>query len=93
MHNLLPEYLWSEAVLKATHLINRLPKKGLEYQSFLDLLSRNFPPVELKKNLIPRMLGSVASVYIHRQGGSQLDMRSTKCVPVGYSCTHGVQLL
>ena len=46
-----PNFLWSEAVLTATYLINRLPYESLAFKSPKDLFVGHYPHVHLGPEL------------------------------------------
>src|SRR4051812_37578678 len=78
-----PSYLWSDAVLTAVYLINRMPSAPLNGGI---LLSRLYPDKPLFP-LPPKIFGCVAFVHNHAPGLDKLAPRSLKGVFVGYSCT------
>jgi len=75
-----PKYLWSEAVLTAAYLINRMPSRILDMKSPAELLlgQREF-------KVPPKIFGCVCFVRDHRPSVGKLDPRAIKCVFVGYS--------
>lgn len=77
-----PKYLWSEAVMTAAYLINRMPSRILGMKSPIELLlgQREF-------KIPPRVFGCVCFVRDHRPSVGKLDPRAIKCVFVGYSST------
>lgn len=80
-----PKYLWGEAVLTATCLINRMPSRVLKYVSPRDKLLDKYPHCLLMSELPFKTFGCVAYVYLQAQQRSKLDRRSIKCVFLGYS--------
>ena len=78
-----PQYLWCEAVLTATYLVNRLPSAALGGAIPLHRLT---PAADLF-SLPPRMFGCTAFVQDHTPGLSKLAPRAQKGVFVGYSRT------
>ena len=58
-----PKYLWEEAVITTTHLLNRIPSKVLGYQSPLSQLSVQYPTVQLRTGLPAIVFGSLC--YVH----------------------------
>jgi transposase InsO family protein len=82
-----PKSFWGEAVLTATHLINRLPSRVLGFKSPMEILSTFYPNLHTTNNLVPRIFGCVSFVHIHSQSRGKLDPRALKCVFVGYSST------
>ena len=79
--NLSKKY-WGEAILIATHLINQIPMKIIDYESPLGRLKKSFPQVRLFTGLPARVFGCV--VYVHQDAG-KLDPRGLRCVFIGYS--------
>ena len=78
---------WGEAILIATHLINRLPSRNLNSQSPLQLLSQFFPQVSISNSLMLRAFGCVAFVHLHSQHREKFDPRALRCMFEGYSPT------
>ncbi|KAA0051254.1 Cysteine-rich RLK (RECEPTOR-like protein kinase) 8 [Cucumis melo var. makuwa] len=52
----LPSYLWGDAILTATHLINRMPSRILHLQTPLDCLKEFYPSTRLVSEVPLRML-------------------------------------
>lgn len=80
-----PKYLWGEAVLTATYLINRMPSRVLGFVSPRQKLLDAFPYCLLLPEVPLKTFGCVAYVYIQSQFRGKLDRRSIKCVFLGYS--------
>ena len=78
-----PQYLWCEAVLTATYLVNRLPSAALGGAIPL----QRFTPAADIFSLPPRVFGCTAFVQDHTPGLSKLAPRAQKGVFVGYSQT------
>ena len=78
-----PMYLWSDAVLTATFLVNRLPSAAL---GGVVPITRLSPDAELF-SLPPRVFGCTAFVHEHTPGLSKLAPRARKGVFVGYART------
>ena len=75
-----PKFLWSEAVMTATYLINRTSSRVLGMKSPSELL--------LGKNdfvVPPKLFGCVCFVSDHRPSVGKLDPRAVKCIFIGYS--------
>ena len=77
-----PKYLWSEAVLTAAYLTNRMPSRILGMKSLVELLleQREF-------TVPPKVFGCVCFVRDHRSSVGKLDPQVVKCVFVRYSST------
>ena len=73
---------WGEAVLTATHLVNRIPMKVIDYDSPLGRLTKSFPSVRLFTGLSAKVFGCV--VFVHQNIG-KVDPRGLRCIFVGYS--------
>jgi len=82
-----PKHYWGEAVLTATHIINRLPTRVLNHQSPMGVLSHFYPCLTITHHLAPRIFGCVSNVHIHGQTQGKLDHRALKTIFVGYSST------
>ncbi|XP_040362272.1 uncharacterized protein LOC112202395 [Rosa chinensis] len=80
----MPKYLWGEAVLCASHLINRLPSVPLQGRVPLEVLS-NYVSIPSSNTLPARVFGCIAYVHLYKNQRSKLDARALKCVFVGYS--------
>ena len=75
-----PKFLWSEAVMTAAYLINRMPSRVLNYKTPIECLTGNTTYV-----VPPRVFGCVCFARDHRPSVGKLDPRAVKCVFVGYS--------
>ena len=82
-HMHVPKSYWSDAVLIACHLINRMPSTILGGQIAYTMLSPDAPLFRLP----PKIFGCVCYVHILGPRSDKLDSRSIKCVFLGYSCT------
>jgi len=84
--NNVPKYLWGEAVLTATYLINRLPSRVLQYRTPKEVLVQAHPHVQAyMSELEPRVFGCLAFVHVQQQQRTKLDPRAQKCVFIGYA--------
>ena len=82
LHMHVPKKFWSQGVLTAVYLINRLPSKVLDFKSPLEVLkNRNIDISHL------RVFGSTCFVHIQSPHRDKLDPRATKCAFMGYSST------
>ena len=77
-----PKYLWSEAVMTATYLINQMPSRILGMKSPVELLLGRH---DFK--VPPRVFGCVCFVKDHRPTLGKLDPQAIKCIFVGYAST------
>jgi hypothetical protein len=75
-----PKYLWGEAVQTATYLINRMPLRTVDFSTPLEMLTGN-----TSFKVSPKKFGCVCFVHNTSPGISKLDVKSHKCVFVGYS--------
>jgi len=76
-----PKFLWSEAVMTATHLINRMPSRVLGMKTPCEVL--------FGENVFivpPKVFGCTCFVRDHRPSVGKLDPQAVKCIFVGYSC-------
>ncbi|CAN1152028.1 Retrovirus-related Pol polyprotein from transposon TNT 1-94, partial [Linum perenne] len=81
-----PKYLWGEALLTATYLINRLPSRTLKYNNPRQILLQSYPHIHsFSADLPPKVFGCTVFVHLYAHQRSKLDPRSVKCVLVGYS--------
>ncbi|CAN1121074.1 Retrovirus-related Pol polyprotein from transposon TNT 1-94 [Linum perenne] len=81
-----PKYLWGDAVLTATYLINRMPSRVLQFQTPRQVLLNVYPQLtSISSDLPPRIFGCTAFVHINPIHRTKLDPRSHKCVFIGYS--------
>ena len=78
-----PKYLWSDAVLTATYLVNRMPSGPLGGEIPIHRLKLDtcLFPVTL------RVFGCMTFVQDLSSGLDKLSPRSIKCIFVGYSRT------
>ncbi|CAN1141377.1 Retrovirus-related Pol polyprotein from transposon TNT 1-94 [Linum perenne] len=84
--NNVPKYLWGEAVLTATYLVNRLPNRVLQYRTPKELLVQAYPHVQAyMSDLEPKVFGCLAFVHIQQHNRTKLDPRAQKCVFIGYA--------
>ena len=81
-----PKYLWGDAILTATYLINRLPNRTLQFESPLSVLTQKYP--HISKNDLPlKTFRCTAFVHIHAHNRNKLDPRALKTIFLGYSPT------
>jgi transposase InsO family protein len=75
-----PKFLWSEAIMTATYLINRTPSRILGMKSPCEMVFGE------NKFVVPlKLFGSTFFVRDHRPSIGKLDPRALKYVFVGYS--------
>ena len=77
-----PKRFWSQAVLTATYIINRLPSRILNSKSPLEVLKHR--KIDLSHL---RVFGSVCYVHVQAKHRDKLDPRAIKCIFLGYSST------
>ena len=82
MHML--KYLWGDAILIASYLINRMPTCILKYITPLDYFKRTFPTCRINSNVPLNVFGCTVFVHIPNKFRSKLDPRAEKCVFIGY---------
>ena len=81
-----PKYLWGDAVLTATYLINRLPSRPLQFKTPYSILQSLYP--HISTNTLPvKVFGCTTFVHVHSQHRSKLDPKAIKTVFLGYSST------
>jgi len=77
-----PKPFWSHGVLTATHLINRLPSRVLDFKSSLEVLQERQPDLTYLK-----VFGCTCYVHLPATLRDKLDPRAVKCIFLGYSQT------
>ncbi|KAL5850211.1 hypothetical protein ACOSQ4_008224 [Xanthoceras sorbifolium] len=82
-----PKFFWGEAVLTTTYLINRLPSRVLNFDTPCHVLLKRFPHTRLISHLSIKVFGCTAFVQLTQIHRSKLDLKSIKCLFVGYSPT------
>lgn len=85
--NKAPKYLWGEAILTATYLINRMPTSILNFKTPLQVFTNCHPISRLSSTLPLKKFGCTVVVHIHDHNRGKLDPRARKCVFVGYAPT------
>jgi hypothetical protein len=75
-----PKFLWSEAVMTAAYLINRMPSRMLNSKTPIECLTG-----ENSYIVPPKVFGCVCFVKDYMPSIGKLDPRALKCVFVGYS--------
>jgi hypothetical protein len=79
-----PKFLWGDAVLTASYLINRMPTRVLNYLTPLNVFKNLFPTCRLHADLPLKVFG--CTVFMHTPNSrSKLDLRAEKCIFIGYS--------
>ncbi|KAG8076572.1 hypothetical protein GUJ93_ZPchr0006g42586 [Zizania palustris] len=75
-----PKFLWSEAIMTATYLINRTPSRILGWKTPYEMIFG-------KNEFIvpPKVFGCTCFVRDHRPLVGKLDPRAVKCIFIGYS--------
>ena len=80
-----PKYLWGDAILTASYLINRMPTRVLQYITPLEGLRKIFSECKINSNLPLKVYGCTVYVHLPSRLRSRLDPRAEKCVFVGYA--------
>ncbi|KAA0031718.1 Beta-galactosidase [Cucumis melo var. makuwa] len=75
----LPSYLWGDAILTATYLINRMSSRILHLQTLLECLKESYPSTRLVSEVPLCVFGCTA--YVHSFGPNQ-----TKFTPRAQAC-------
>ncbi|KAL0557131.1 hypothetical protein IC582_005649 [Cucumis melo] len=80
----LPSYLWGDAILTATYLINRMSSRILHLQTPLECLKESYPSTRLVSEVPLCVFGCTA--YVHSFGPNQTKFtpRAQACAFVGY---------
>ena len=79
-HTSVPKRFWSDAVISACYLINRIPTKILEDQSPYEVLNRSKPVLDHL-----RVFGCVCFVLVPGELRNKLEAKSTRAMFIGYS--------
>jgi hypothetical protein len=77
-----PKSFWSYGVLIATHLINRLPSRVLDFKCPLEVLQDKVQDVSYLK-----VFSCTCYVHLPATQRDKLDPRAVKCIFLGYSQT------
>jgi hypothetical protein len=77
-----PKIFWSQGVLTAADLVNRLPSKNLKFISAAELLTGNKPTLSHLT-----VFGCSCYVHIPSSQHDKLDHRAVKYIFLGYSPT------
>jgi hypothetical protein len=78
-----PKLFWTDAVLTATYLLNRMASRILKGKSPFEM----FFPGKNPFSVPPRVFGCVSFVHNHSPNRDKLDPRAHKCIFLGYSRT------
>ena len=78
-----PKYLWGDALLHATYLINRMPSRVLNFETPINLLKNAFPKSRLFKSIPLKIFGCTVFIRNPNRNASKLDPKGRKCVFVG----------
>jgi hypothetical protein len=78
-----PRHFWSDAVVTAVYLLNRMPSQVLNFQTPLQMLSKHCPLPSILM-LPPRIFGCVAFVHLHKNQRTKLDPCALRCIFLGY---------
>jgi IS30 family transposase len=60
----IPKYLWGDAILTASYLINRMPTRVMHYITPLDCLKKEFPASRITSELPLKNFGCTVFVHI-----------------------------
>ena len=77
-----PKRFWSQGVMAAAYIINRLPSRVLEFKSPLEVMKGR--KIDLSHL---RVFGCICFVHIQSLHRDKLDPRAAKCIFLGYSST------
>ena len=78
-HAKLPKKFWGDCLLAATHVINKLPTKVLQWKSPYEVMFHKIPSYD---NL--RVFGCLCYAYNMKVNRDKFDNRSRKCIFLGY---------
>ncbi|KAM2944179.1 hypothetical protein COP2_027257 [Malus domestica] len=77
-----PKRFWSQGVMTAAYLINRLPSRVLGFKSPMEIIKNR--KVDLSHL---KVFGCICFVHVQLLHRDKLDPRATKCIFLGYSST------
>jgi hypothetical protein len=75
-----PKYLWGEAAQTTTYLINRMPLRAVDFSTLIEMLTGT-----TSFKISPKKFGCMYFVHNTSLSTSKFDVKSYKCVFVGYS--------
>ena len=78
-----PKYLWGDALLHATYLINRMPSKILNFKTPINILHQLYPQSRLFHSLPLYIFGCTVFIRNPDKHASKLDPKGTRCVFLG----------
>ena len=80
----MPRRYWSDVVITAMYLLNRMPIKTLQFHTPLKVLSDHVPfPTILM--LLPRIFGCIVFVHLHKNQRTKLDPCAVRLYSWGMS--------
>ena len=82
-----PKKFWGDVILTTCFLINRQPYKILQFQTSISVLNKCFPQSRIFSELDFCVFGWTSFVHNLSPSWSKLDLRSFRCVFLGYSFT------
>lgn len=85
----MPNYLWGECILAATHLINLLPSSVIQWETPYKRLTKRESDYDHLN-----MVGCLCSASSHKKPGNKFAPRAIRCVMLGYSyCQKGYKVM
>lgn len=75
-----PKHYWREALLTATHLINKVLSRVLRLKSPMKVLFNFYPDLTTTNQLVPKIFGCMSFIHIHSQNRWKLYPSAVKCV-------------
>lgn len=79
-----PQRYWTNAVIAAVYLMNRMPSRMLNFETPLQALDHHVPLPSFLM-IPPRIFGCVAYVHLHKNQRSKLDPCAVRCIFLGYA--------
>ena len=79
----IPKYLWGDALLHATYLINRMPSKILDFKTPIDVFQKYFPNSRTINSMPLKIFGCTVFIKNPNRTASKLDPKGKKCVFLG----------
>lgn len=75
-----PNYLWGEAILTTTYLINWMPTRILNLKTPLTFFKECFPTSQLFGDIPLQIFGSIAFAHSHDIHCGKLEPKAGKCI-------------
>lgn len=74
------KYLWGEAIVTATYLVDRMPSRVLNFKTPLTVLNKTFLVSHLTFDLPPKVFGCGVFVHVRPHHCDKFEPRALKVV-------------